>query len=429
MKILRRTRLPRTSEESTTDRSDSYSFTFRLIHWLTAFLVFSLLFVGFIMVDTRFSQEKLLLYALHKSFGLLVLGLVVFRIIVKSLSVPVRTLKTSRMWERVLAKITHVLLYVILFSLPLSGWIMSSAGEFPVSFFGLPVPSLMGKDSAVFSLSRMFHTSVAIGLVCLIGLHVAGALKHHILDRDTTLMRMTGLRIREYSYRASFLVGMFFLIVYGGLLFLVTQKLYSQNITMPESRNVQHERKNYPHSGVDSLNSTPFWIILKDKSRLSFEAVQYGQPFGGLFTFDGEILFDPDHLEDSRIAIRVDIASIQTGSSERDSQALSSDWFDASKFSKAFFEAARFERLEAARFLAYGTLTVRSVRKEIQLPFSLRIFEQDGQRVAEVEAQISLNRLDFGIGQGEWQSTDTIGEEVKLSITVRARQEQGASHK
>ncbi|MBK9586263.1 MAG: cytochrome b/b6 domain-containing protein [Alphaproteobacteria bacterium] len=400
------------------NKTDSYGFVLKFIHWATALLILGLLFVGFYMTTLPFGDSKLQIYMLHKSFGLLVLLLVVFRVFWKFLTPKVKHLETHKSWERVLARLTHIFLYFALFAMPLSGWIMSSAGEFPVSFFGLPVPALTGKNHDVFESSQEFHEILALVLILFIFLHMAGAFKHHFIDRDATLQRMTRPSLGLVS-------GALLALIFGGLWLLPVSQVVLQ---------VEEDQGHYDEAGEDlrdkreavavpderKLDSDE-WRILSDKSRLAFSATQYGQAFEGTFAFDGSIVFDPDHLDRSLADISIDISSIKTGSDDRDVQAKSAEWFDVEKFPKSRFVTETFESTGANHYMATGKLTIRDVTLPVSFPFSLVIEKKEhGERGAQMRAELTLKRLDFGVGQGQWKGTETIGDGVKISILVYA---------
>jgi cytochrome b561 len=105
---------------------------------------------------------------------------------------PVPDLTTeTRPWERALAKLSHLLLYGLIFALPVSGWLMSSAKNFPVSWFKLvQLPDLVAPDEQLFQQMRDLHHVLFAVLVVVALLHVAGALKHHFIDRNDVLRRM-----------------------------------------------------------------------------------------------------------------------------------------------------------------------------------------------------------------------------------------------
>ena len=97
----------------------------------------------------------------------------------------------AKSWERALAHLSHLLLYALIFAIPLSGWLMSSARNFPVSWFGVfQFPDLVSPDKGLYETMRDLHGTLFAALVVVALLHVAGALKHHFIDRNEVLKRM-----------------------------------------------------------------------------------------------------------------------------------------------------------------------------------------------------------------------------------------------
>lgn len=168
-----------------------YSAPSRFFHWFTAVCVLSLLVVGFLLEDFPKNLQGNA-YFLHKSFGLLVLGLTVPRLLWNLIHTrPAYPASVAR-WEIVLARAVHGLLYFALFAMPLSGWIMSSAAGHVPSFFGwfsLPFPGVT-EDPTLEKTAKLVHEAWAFTLCGLIGLHVLGTLKHHLIDRIPILKRM-----------------------------------------------------------------------------------------------------------------------------------------------------------------------------------------------------------------------------------------------
>ncbi len=407
-----------------TNSSEYYGLVSKLVHWITALLILGLLSVGFIMTQMDFSEGKLQLYMLHKSFGLLVLALAFVRVFWKLFNSKVKSLDTHAWWEKALSKITHVFLYFLLFALPLSGWVMSSAGEFPVSFFGLDVPALMGKDEDVFDTSREAHEIMAFVLIGLVGLHMAGAFKHHFIDRDATLQRMSATSL-------GFGGGVLFVLVFGALwafpVFMAAGDIGKELLDGAGEQVAQVDKTSAKDDALEDVSDTSThvteWDIEDDASSLKFSATQYGSAFTGSFDFDGEIYFDPEKLDASSVAIEVNISTFESGSSDRDQQALSEDWFHEKEFPRSVFVADSFSVVAdgEADYIANGTLTVRGVSLDVALPFSLAFGEnEEGERTARMTGEITLQRLDFKVGQGQWESTDAIGNDVKISIDLFA---------
>ncbi len=187
----------------------TYGIISKSLHWSMALIIFGLLGVGFYFDEISYGANQFELLSLHKSFGLLILWMVALRIIWNRLSKKPSPLPSHQKWEHILAKITHLFLYFALIGMPLSGWIMSMSGGYPVSFFGLSVPSFIDKDSDINALSWQIHQILAYALVIGISLHASGAFKHHFIDKDNTLKRMVFKPVRLFTIFIFFIFVIF----------------------------------------------------------------------------------------------------------------------------------------------------------------------------------------------------------------------------
>lgn len=161
-----------------------------VIHWVTALLVLTALPLGIYMSDLSLSPFKLKLIAYHKWIGVTVLLLFVPRLLSR-LTQPHPSSVAGPDWQRKAAAMTHGVLYLLLLAIPVTGWLMSSAKGFPVVYLGLvSLPDLVAKDAALGDLLQSVHATLNYLLIGLLALHVVAALKHHLLDRDETLIRM-----------------------------------------------------------------------------------------------------------------------------------------------------------------------------------------------------------------------------------------------
>jgi cytochrome b561 len=163
----------------------------KLLHWLVVLLIINQWVIAERADSLPIGIAKLQALAWHKSFGITILMLAVVRLAWRWVNpVPDLTADT-RPWERVLAKLSHFLLYALIFAMPLSGWLMSSAKNFPVSWFRLfQLPDLVAPDERTYQLMRDLHHLLFDLLVVVAAVHVAGALKHHFIDRNDVLKRM-----------------------------------------------------------------------------------------------------------------------------------------------------------------------------------------------------------------------------------------------
>lgn len=171
--------------------SATYTRTAKSLHWLMALLLIGLLALGFYMHDLPLSPEKLQLYAWHKWAGVSAFLLVLLRLSWRLAHTPPPLPASMPRTMQLAAHAGHLLLYVLMLAIPLTGWLMSSAKGFQTVWFGvLPIPDLIDKDKATGELLALVHKSLNLLFVAVIVGHVGAALKHHFIDKDGLLDRM-----------------------------------------------------------------------------------------------------------------------------------------------------------------------------------------------------------------------------------------------
>jgi cytochrome b561 len=172
-------------------RIERYTGVAVALHWLVALLILGSFVVGTYMVNLGLSPWKLKVYSWHKWTGVTIFLLVALRLAWRVTHCPPALAAAVPAWQRHAAAIAHVLLYLLMLAVPLSGWVMSSAGGFPVVYFGaFQLPDLVAKDKGLFEVMKSVHFGLNKALLLLVLLHVAAALKHHYVDRDDVLARM-----------------------------------------------------------------------------------------------------------------------------------------------------------------------------------------------------------------------------------------------
>lgn len=173
-----------------------------ILHWATALLIITLLALGSFMVNVKLDfSTKISLYQLHKSLGFCVLFLSILRLMWRLNHRPPALPNELRPWEKYLAKATHILFYVLLIALPLSGWIRVSGATFniPTLWFGtIPIPHIPyfemlspAEKKSLEPVAQTTHFGLALSMAGLLALHIAGALKHHFIDGQSIIHRMS----------------------------------------------------------------------------------------------------------------------------------------------------------------------------------------------------------------------------------------------
>lgn len=173
-----------------TNSANRYGVVTQALHWLVVLLVIVQFVLADIADDLPRGAEKLEWVARHRSVGLTIMVVALFRVawrIFDRLPDPV----PMPAWQRKAATLSHWGMYALLFALPLTGWMMSSAEGARVVWFGmLQLPGLVVPSQQLGEALHEIHEVLATSLLVLAGLHVLAALKHQLLDRDRLLSRM-----------------------------------------------------------------------------------------------------------------------------------------------------------------------------------------------------------------------------------------------
>ena len=165
-----------------------------LLHWAMAALLLVLFAMGVYMVqlpDVGFDTEKITLILGHKALGMLALAAVAARLAWRLLNPLPQLAGGLPAWQQVAARLVHLWFYALMFALPLTGWLMNSAGGYPLPFFGLfEFPDIADRNEYLFHVWIVVHRWLAYALALLLVLHAGAALRHHWQLRDDTLRRM-----------------------------------------------------------------------------------------------------------------------------------------------------------------------------------------------------------------------------------------------
>jgi cytochrome b561 len=176
---------------------DRFSGLQQVLHWLTAIMVLAMLFIGVSMVSTL-KPHFLTLISIHKPLGIAILALALLRLGVRwGLGSPPLPADLPRV-QALAARLSHVVLYLLMIVMPLVGWGMLSAGGYPVVLYGsFHLPEILPHDDQLHAILRMTHTVLAYVFFATILLHVAAALFHALIRRDGVFRAMAGIGPRN----------------------------------------------------------------------------------------------------------------------------------------------------------------------------------------------------------------------------------------
>jgi len=171
--------------------NETYGSVTKWLHWLIAILVIGMLILGLVLTQVEKGVLRNELMWLHKSIGMTVLLIVVFRILWRFSNRQPTLPLTVPLWEQTASRFMHFLLYLVLFAMPISGWMMSSFGGHPVIFWGWFDAALpLGQYRPWAHQFSNAHFVIAWVMTGLIIVHTTAALKHHFIDKDYVLRRM-----------------------------------------------------------------------------------------------------------------------------------------------------------------------------------------------------------------------------------------------
>jgi polyisoprenoid-binding protein YceI len=161
------------------------------------------------------------------------------------------------------------------------------------------------------------------------------------------------------------------------------------------------------------------WTADAARSTLEFTFEQAGAKTTGRFArFTANIDFAATMPEAGRFDVSIDIGSVDTRDKDRDTQLRAPELFDVMKFPRAQFEATKFAG-KGAQFEGTGKLTMRGLSHEVPITFTFETLTEGGQQVAYLKGMATVKRLQFGVGQGEWKSTEWIADEVQVAFNLR----------
>lgn len=381
----------------------SYGAVARAFHWATALVILGNIGLGLLAHRLPMDQLalKFTLFSLHKTLGVAAFALGAARIL-WALSQPRPVpLHPERRAETTLAEAVHWVLYASLMLVPLTGWIEHAAteGYAPILWpLGQGLPMVPKSPELALTMAAL-HKTLAWVLMGAVALHVAGALKHALIDRDHVLSRMlTGRAAGRVApgggHALPALVAVAVLGAGAG---------WALNVPQPQA----------PVASLEAQASE--WQVLDGD--LAFSVRQMGAPVrGGFSDWTASISFDPDSGT-GVVSVSINLQSATLGTVT--DQLRGPDFLDAEATPVAIFDAAI--RPEGEGYIAEGSLSLRGDSMPVTLPFDLQI--ADG--IARMQGATVLDRRDWGMGAA-YPDDATVGFDVALEVSLTATRDPDA---
>ena len=390
-----------------------YNNTAIVFHWLTAILIIGMLGVGKYM--TSLDENNTLRFSLtqwHKSFGLIILVLSIarvgWRLGHRTPALPV----AMRAWERVVAHLSHLLFYLLILFMPITGWLMVSASPLNISTFffnvikvpHLPWLSTAPNRETLADNFQLAHEYASMVLIMLLLLHIGAAIRHQFMLRDQLMTRMTpDLSDGRFMDGFRLLAGFCFVVIVGGWLFITAAKFEATG----SSNN--GTSANAEVSKEDAQKALNNW----QDAEVKYTLVLTGDELTGSFSEARAItLLDLNTPANSTLNAVVETASGMTGSPQVDDSLPGPSWFDSTQFPEATFTSTAFNASTVSSWMVTGILKIRDVERSIEFPMEL---DQDTNTAS---GGFTINRLDFGIGASEQPSDSQAGFNVIIDFTV-----------
>lgn len=408
-----------------------YSRAAIFLHWAIAALLAFQIAVGWALEDL--GARGFALYQLHKSVGITVLALTLVRIGVRYWK-P-RPAKLERGWQGALASGVHVGLYAFMLGAPLTGWALVSTAKVkvPTLLFGvIPLPHLP-LPAAAHGLAENGHGLIAWLGIALMALHVAGALRHHVLMRDGLIWRMVPGR------STALLVALPALILVG---FVAGRAILPEPQTTPAPAPVVADEEVEPANIAEAVNAAapadnaaanvtqaaveepigppPVWTV-QPGGRIGFSIGNDGETISGGFSkWTAQIVMDPDHPDSADIAVSIDMASASVGDAYKDGMLPGDEFFGVAAHPTATFTAKGAEATGPNAYRARGTLTLKGVSKPQTIRFTLSGKDGAGKDATrKVSGSATIARAPFGVGNGD--SSAGLGPQVAITFAFTSK--------
>ena len=397
------------------EQSERYSSVAIALHWIIALMLGLMIALGKNMhsADGRPIEW---MFQLHKSVGITILVLMIARLIWRWNNKPPALPAGMKPIEKTASHGVHIGLYVLMFALPITGWIMVSASPFAIAtvLYGtIAWPHLPGlaelaleTRQSIYPKIANVHELLSWALIALFALHLIGAIKHELSDDEGVLKRMIpGLFGKTTPPRAPSRgaltafgsAALFFGLIAGG-------PAIAQAIGGEAS----------PAAATSTASSN--WLIDHEASEIRFTGIHDGNEFTGVFeTWSANINWSDDTLDTNTAVVTVETGSALTGKPLYDNTIDAAEWFDTSAFPNAAITLSDFTATDTG-YTSSAEITLKD--KTLPVPFDFQLtYEGD---IATMIGQATLSRDAFNLGQESDSGGDWVSLDITVDVTVKA---------
>ena len=387
-----------------------------IFHWLIAFFIIGLLAIGKYMTSLEDNDPvRFVLTQWHKSFGLTVLFLSVLRLVWRFTHRPPPELGSIPHWQQRVASAAHTVLYLLMFILPITGWIMASASPLNIDtvlFNVITIPHLppfaeLSNKAEIAESFHEYHELAGNLLILILLAHIGAAVKHHLIDKDTILLRM----LPDWASRS------------------FKTKIAALSVAVVAST-----------AGLMlyAANGNEAALLAAGESEVSFIADVTGDLTPGQFA-DTQVTasIDTQNPENSSIVAVVNTTSVSSDNTQVEGSLPDPEWFDINAYPEARFESTSITAGADGILRVEGNLTIKTTTQSVRFAMSLSdegsVLESDqgsaqesdqesGQESGQESKQVArgefvIDRRDFNVGM-QSQSTE---EYVGFDVIVRFR--------
>jgi polyisoprenoid-binding protein YceI len=164
-------------------------------------------------------------------------------------------------------------------------------------------------------------------------------------------------------------------------------------------------------------HAAPYQSILPAKSSVSFSYKQMGVSVDGRFKkFAAQLNFDPSKAEQGKASFEVDLASVDTGSTEADQEVITKSWFNTAAFPKAQFVAKQIKQTAPHQYEVQGTLNIKGLARDVKFLMKHTAQGKDGL----LTGSFTLKRADYTIGEGMWAKFDVVANDIQVNFSITA---------